>query len=105
MALGYQENAQKLRSKNIVVYGMNDKNSKTAREWIETENLPFTILLDVNREVGISFGLADSSSDRYVANSADGRRPAVAIDEFGRIIAWEPDMNKVGQIHDLIERM
>ena len=105
MALGYQENAQKLRSKNIVVYGMNDKDSKTAREWIETENLSFTILLDVDREVGISFGIADSSSDRYVANSADGRRPAVAIDEFGRIIAWEPDMNKVGQIHDLIERM
>jgi peroxiredoxin len=105
MALGYRENAKKLRSKNIVVYGMNDKDPETAREWIERENLPFAILLDVDRKVGISFGISDASLDRYVANNADGRRPAVAIDEFGRILAFEPDMKTVEEIDDLIERM
>ena len=105
MALGYREDVEKLRSKNIIVYGMNDKGHETAREWIERENLPFSILLDVDRKVGISFGISDEASDRYVANNADGRRPAVAVDEFGRIVAWEPDMNTVEQIHDLIERI
>jgi len=105
MALGYRENLRKLRSKNIIVYGMNDKGHETAREWIERENLPFSVLLDVDRKVGISFGISDASSDRYVANNADGRRPAVAVDEFGRIVAWEPDMNTVEQIHELIERI
>ena len=40
MALGYRENADKFADKNIVVYGMNDKDAESAKAWIEKENLP-----------------------------------------------------------------
>jgi peroxiredoxin len=102
MALGYREHAQEFESKNLVVYGINDKDAENSREWIEKENLPFTILLDSDRKVGISYGMSEAGTDRYVANPAEGRRPAVVIDEDGRIAAWEPDMNAVEQISDLL---
>ncbi|MQF69438.1 peroxiredoxin family protein, partial [SAR202 cluster bacterium AD-804-J14_MRT_500m] len=89
-------------SKNLVVYGINDKDAESANQWIEKEQLPFSILLDSDRSVGISYCMSDLDSDRYVANSADGRRPAVLINEDGYIAAWEPDMNSVEQIDSLI---
>lgn len=105
MALGYRENADKLAAKNLVIYGMNDKDAESARAWIEKEQLPFVVLLDPDRRVGIAYGMSDASAERYVANNAEGRRPAVVIDEAGRIAAWEPDMNTVAQIDDLISRL
>ncbi len=105
MALGYRENAQLLADNNIVVYGMNDKDAESAREWIEKEQLPFTVLMDSDREVGIAYGMSAADSERYVANNADGRRPAVAIDAQGRIAAWEPDMNAVDQIGAMLSSL
>ena len=35
MALGYRENAEGFADKNLVVYGINDKDAESAREWIE----------------------------------------------------------------------
>jgi peroxiredoxin len=105
MALGYRENADKFSAKNLVVYGMNDKDAESAREWIEKEKLPFVVLLDSDRSVGIAYGISDTSSERYVANNAEGRRPAVVVDEVGRIAAWEPDMNSVDQIGTLISKL
>jgi peroxiredoxin len=102
MALGYRENADKFAAKNLVVYGMNDKDADSAREWIEKEHLPFVVLLDQDRSVGIAYGMSEASAERYVANNAEGRRPAVVIDEDGLIAAWEPDMNTVEQIDGLI---
>ena len=102
MALGYREHSQEFASKNLVVYGINDKDAESAKQWIEKEQLPFSILLDSDRSVGISYCMSDLDSDRYVANSADGRRPAVLINEDGYIAAWEPDMNSVEQIDSLI---
>ena len=102
MALGYREHAQTFVSKNLVVYGINDKDASNAREWVEKENLPFTVLLDPDRNVGISYGMSESGSERYVANPAHGRRPAVVIDEGGCIAAWDPDMNTVEQIDALL---
>ena len=102
MALGYRENADTFADKNLVVYGMNDKDAESAREWIEKEQLPFTVLLDQDRSVGIAYGMSEASAERYVANNAEGRRPAVVIDEAGLIAAWEPDMNTVEQIDSLI---
>ena len=105
MALGYRENADNFAGKNIVVYGMNDKDAESARAWIEKEGLPFAVLLDPDRSVGIAYGMSEATGERYVANNAEGRRPAVAIDENGRIAAWEPDMNTVEQIDALIARL
>ena len=105
MALGYREHADKLDAKNLVVYGVNDKDAESARKWIEREQLPFVVLLDPDRRMGIAYGISDESTDRYVSNNAEGRRPAVVIDEAGRIAAWEPDMNNVDQIGALISRL
>jgi peroxiredoxin Q/BCP len=102
MALGYRENADAFAAKNLVVYGMNDKDAESAREWVEKEQLPFTVLLDQDRSVGIAYGMSAASAERYVAINAEGRRPAVVIDEAGLIAAWEPDMNTVEQINSLI---
>ena len=105
MALGYREKIDQLLNKNIIVYGMNDKDAESARAWVEKENLPFSVLMDTNRSVGIQLGISEASSEKYVANNADGRRPAVVIDEHGLIIAWEPDMNSVETIDELISRL
>ena len=74
MALGYREHADEFPAKNLVVYGINDKDADKAREWVEKEGLPFTVLLDPDRSVGIAYGMSDAEGDRYVANSAEGRR-------------------------------
>ncbi len=102
MALGYREHAQELSAKNVVVYGMSDKDAQKNQEWVEKQHLPFTVLLDKGREVGIAYGMSEAGAEQYVANAAEGRRPAVVIDEQGRIAAWEPDMNKVEQIASLL---
>ncbi len=105
MALGYRENAEMFAEKNLVVYGINDKDAESAREWVEKEQLPFSVLLDQDRRVGISYGMSEALAERYVANNAEGRRPAVVINETGLITAWEPDMNTVEQIDSLIANL
>ena len=105
MALGYRENAEMFADKNLVVYGINDKDAESAREWVEKEQLPFSVLLDQDRRVGISYGMSEALAERYVANNAEGRRPAVVINETGLITAWEPDMNTVEQIDSLIANL
>ena len=102
MALGYREHAEMFADKNLVVYGINDRDAQSAREWVEKEQLPFSVLLDQDRRVGISYGMSEALAERYVANNAEGRRPAVVINEVGLIAAWEPDMNTVEQIDRLI---
>ena len=102
MALGYRENAEMFADNNLVVYGINDRDAQSAREWVEKEQLPFSVLLDQDRRVGISYGMSEALAERYVANNAEGRRPAVVINEDGLIAAWEPDMNTVEQIDRLI---
>lgn len=105
MALGYREHAATLRAKNVVVYGINDKDAVAARAWVEREALPFTVLIDSDRRVGVAYGMSNATSERYVANAAEGRRPAVVVDREGRIAAWEPDMNTVAQVAALIDRL
>ena len=105
MALGYRELGAELKSKNIVVFGINDKDPEKARSWVDEQELPFTVLLDTDRKVGIAYGMSESGAERYVANASEGRRPAVVIDEDGLIAAWEPDMNNVDLIRDLLESL
>lgn len=105
MGLGYRERAGILRDKNIVVYGMYDKDAEASKEWCERENLPFSVLIDSDRSVGIAYGMSAADSERYVAWPDEGRRPAVAIDEEGCIAAWENDMNQVVQIEEMLGRL
>jgi peroxiredoxin Q/BCP len=104
MANGYKERAPLLAEKNTVVYGMNDGDAEAARAWIERESLPFSVLVDTGRKVGIDYQMSKADSERYVAWPDEGRRPAVVIDENGRIAAWEADMNQVVQIDEMINR-
>ncbi|MQF82645.1 peroxiredoxin family protein [SAR202 cluster bacterium AD-802-E10_MRT_200m] len=105
MALGYREISDSFVEKNLVVLGMNDKDAESARAWVEKEGLPFVVLLDVDRTVGTAYGMSDPSAERYVANAAEGRRPAVVIDELGFISAWEPDINTAEKIRELIQSL
>jgi peroxiredoxin len=105
MALGYREHADTLKARNIVVYGINDKDAAAAKAWVEKEELPFTVLIDSDRAVGIAYGISNATSERYVAKADGGRRPAVAIDAEGHVAAWEPDMNTVAQVAALIDRL
>ena len=105
MALGYREHATTLTAKNIVIYGMNDRDAAAAKAWVEKEDLPFTVLIDSDRKVGIAYGMSSAASERYVAKAEEGRRPAVVLDEEGCIAAWEPDMNTVAQVAALLNRL
>ena len=105
MALGYRELASKFTAKNIMLFGIHDGSIDAAQEWVEKEQLPFAILNDPGRVVGLMFGMSDPHTERYVKDSSDGRRPAVVIDEQGVIIAWEPGMNDIAQIGSLLERL
>ena len=84
---------------------MNDRDAAAAKAWVEKEDLPFTVLIDSDRTVGIAYGMSSAGSERYVAKAEEGRRPAVVIDEQGSIAAWEPDMNTVAQVAALIDRL
>ena len=105
MALGYREHATAIQEKNVQVFGIHDGSLDAAQEWSTKERLPFAILNDPDRKVGIELGMSDADSERYVRDPSEGRRPAVVIDEQGVICAWEPDMNDTAQIADLLERL
>ena len=102
VALGYREHADEFAKKNLVVYGINDKDAEVAKNWVEEQSLPFSVLMDYGRTVGIAYGMSEKDSDRYVANAAEGRRPAVLVDEEGLIAAWEPDINSVEKVAELL---
>ena len=72
---------------------------------MEAQDLPFTVLIDSDRKVGIAYGMSDATSERYVANAEEGRRPAVVVDEKGLIAAWEPDINSVAKVAALIDSL
>ncbi len=69
---------------------------------MERENLPFPILLDPERSIAIAFGMSTAGDERYLANSAEGRRPGVIIDEEGLVLKLMPDLSTVeGQMEAL----
>ncbi len=81
--------------RNILVFGVNDRDQESARAWVERESLPFPVLLDKERSIAIAYGMSKAGDERYLANSADGRRPAVIIDEEGLILRLLPDLATV----------
>ncbi len=77
------------------MYGVNDRDPESARDWAEGENLPFPVLFDKDRSIAIAFGMSIAGDERYLANPAEGRRPAVVIDEGGLILKLLPDLATV----------
>ncbi len=88
--------------RNILVFGVNDRDQESARAWVERESLPFPVLLDKGRSIALAYGMSKAGDERYLANPAEGRRPAVIIDEDGLILRLLPDLATVdGQTETL----
>ena len=98
MALGYREHAAEFTERNVVLFGIHDGSLDAARQWVEKEQLPFAVLNDPDRRVGIELGMSALDGERYVKDPSDGKRPAVVIDEHSVICEWESDMNHTDQI-------
>ena len=81
--------------KNILVFGVNDRDQESARDWVEREGLPFPILLDSDRSIAVAYGMSNAGDERYLADPSEGRRPAVIIDEEGLILRVLPDLAAV----------
>ena len=81
--------------KNILVFGVNDRDQESARDWVEREGLPFPILLDSDRSIAVAYGMSSAGDERYLADPSEGRRPAVIIDEEGLILRVLPDLATV----------
>ena len=66
------------------------------------EGLPFPVILDKERSIAIAYGMSNAGDERYLANAAEGRRPAVIIDDEGLILKLLPDLATVdGQAETL----
>ena len=88
--------------KNIQVFGVNDRDQESIQSWVEKESLPFPVILDSERTIAVAYGMSKPGDERYLANPAEGRRPAVIIDVEGLISKWLPDLATVeGQIEIL----
>ena len=58
--------------------------------------------MDPDRSIGIAYGMSLAEDERYVANRAEGRRPAVIIDKEGVVLKVLPDLMTVeGQMEAL----
>ena len=69
---------------------------------MEKESLPFPVILDNERTIAVAYGMSQGDDDLYLANSAEGRRPAVIIDKNGLVLRWLPNLATVeGQIEVL----
>ena len=80
---------------DILLFGVNDQDQESVRAWAEEENLPFPIILDKDRSIAIAYGMSNAGDERYLANPAEGRRPAVIIDKEGLILKLLPDLATV----------
>ena len=88
--------------KDIQVFGVNDRDQESICSWVEKERLPFPVILDNERMIAVAYGMSKSGDERYLADPAEGRRPAVIGDEEGLVLKWLPDLATVeGQMEVL----
>ena len=88
--------------KDIQVFGVNDRDLESIRSWVEKERLPFPVILDNERMIAVAYGMSKAGDERYLADPAEGRRPAVIVDEEGLVLKWLPDLATVeGQMQVL----
>jgi peroxiredoxin len=64
---------------------------------VEKEGLPFPVLSDPDRSIALAYGMSKEGDSQYLANPAEGRRPAVIIDEEGLVLNMLPDLATVEQ--------
>ena len=83
--------------KNIVIFGVNNRDQDTVRGWVEDQGFPFSVLLDTDRSIIEAYGLGRKEDDSYLINGQGGRRPAVVIDEEGLVLKVLPDLATVDQ--------
>ena len=91
--------------KNIQVFGVNDQDQESIRSWVERESLPFPIILDTDRAIAIAYGMSKAGDERYLANPAEGRRPAVIVDEAGLILKLLPDLATIDEQADILAKL
>ena len=88
--------------RDIQVFGVNDRDQESVRAWVEKESLPFPVILDNERTIAVAYGMSKAGDERYLANPAEGRRPAVIVDGEGLVLKWLPDLATVeGQMEIL----
>ena len=80
-----------------MVFGVNDRDQDTIRAWAEGEGLPFPVILDSERAIATAYGMSRAGDEQYLANPAEGRRPAAIIDEEGLILKLLPDLATVDE--------
>ena len=88
--------------RDIQVFGVNDRDQVSVRAWVEKESLPFPVILDNERTIAVAYGMSKAGDELYLANPAEGRRPAVIVDGEGLVLKWLPDLATVdGQMEIL----
>ena len=88
--------------KDIQVFGVNDRDQESIRSWVEKDRLPIPVILDNEKMIAVAYGMSKAGDERYLADPAEGRRPAVIVDEEGLILKWLPDLATVdGQMEVL----
>ena len=88
--------------RDIQVFGVNDRDQESVRAWVEKESLPFPVILDNERTIAVAYGMSKAGDELYLANPAEGRRPAVIVDGEGLVLKWLPDLATVeGQMEIL----
>ena len=88
--------------RDIQVFGVNDRDQESVRAWVEKESLPFPVILDNEKTIAVAYGMSKAGDERYLANPAEGRRPAVIVDGEGLVLKWLPDLATVeGQMEIL----
>ena len=92
---GYRDNYPDLIERGIEVLGVNARDQESVRAWVEKESLPFPVILDSERTIAVAYGMSKGDDGPYLANSAEGRRPAVIVDINGLVLRWLPDLATV----------
>lgn len=86
-------------AKNTKVLGVSFDTERENKAFAEKFNFPFPLLCDVNREIGVAYGAADSPKDEYA------RRIAYVIDEKGKVAQAHPKVDATTypswQLHNL----
>ena len=91
--------------KDIQVFGVNDRDQESVRSWVEKERLPFPVILDNERMIAVAYGMSKADDERYLADPAGGRRPAVIVDGEGLVLKWLPDLATVEEQMEVLSSL
>jgi peroxiredoxin Q/BCP len=69
------------------------------RKFAEKFSFPFPLLCDVDRQIGLAYGAADSEKDEYA------RRIAYVIDEDGKVAQAHPKVDPASYPHTQLQEL